>query len=114
MTEERESSFHGRAIQYLRSAVARHGGWVGTIPGGDRRVTRSPGYVRGTPDILCVVFGEAWLIELKSVRGVVEPHQKAVHGDLERAGARVCIARSMPDLESIVRAISTRPTMRAA
>ena len=42
------------------------------------------------------------LVELKSVKGVVREDQKAVQGDLERAGTIVFIARSMDDLESIV------------
>jgi len=100
--EERESPFQGRAVRYLRTALAPYGGWAGAIPGGDRRATRSPGYVKGTPDVLCVVRGQCVLVELKSVKGVVGEDQKAVQGDLERAGAVVFIARSMDDLESIV------------
>lgn len=46
MREERESPFQGRAVRYLRTALAPYGGWAGAIPGGDRRATRSPGYVK--------------------------------------------------------------------
>jgi len=102
MKEHRESPFQSRAVRFLRIALAPYGGWAGAIPGGDRRATRATGWVSGTPDILAVVRGQAVLIELKSVKGVVEPHQKAVQAELERAGAVVFVARSMDDLESIV------------
>lgn len=102
MKEVRESPFQSRAVKFLRIALAPYQGWAGAIPGGDRRATRAPGYVKGTPDVLCVVRGQAVLIELKSVKGVVSDEQKAVKADLERAGAVHFIARSMPELESIV------------
>ena len=92
MREERESPFQGRAVRYLRTALAPYGGWAGAIPGGDRRATRSPGYVKGTPDVLCVVRGQCVLVELKSVKGVVREDQKVLQRLLAEAAA--CARRS--------------------
>ena len=106
--EEREHPFQSRAVQYLRAALAPIHGWAGAIPGGDRRATRTPGYIRGTPDILCVARGIPALVELKSVKGVVSAEQQGVQAQLRRAGALVHVARSMEDLEGIVRTLTAR------
>lgn len=100
-----ERDFQRSACQYLSLALRPYGAWVGAIPGGDGKMTLAPGYVRGSPDLLCILRGRAVLIELKTKKGVVKKHQEAVHADLENAGADVFVARSMDDLVGIVNAL---------
>jgi hypothetical protein len=97
-----ERALQSAACEYLTLALRPYGGWVGAVPGGDGKQTRAPGYVSGTPDLLCIVRGQPILIELKAPKGRVKDHQRACHADLERAGAVVHVARSIEDLEGIV------------
>ena len=97
-----ERALQKAACELLTVALRPYGGFVTAIPGGDRQQTRAPGYVSGVPDLLCIVRGQAILIELKSPKGTVKPHQRAVHADLERAGAVVHVARSIDDIASII------------
>jgi hypothetical protein len=100
-----ERSFQKAACEYLTMALRPYGGWVGAIPGGDGKMTLAPGYVAGSPDVLVVLRGRPILIELKAPKGTVKKHQKGVHADLTRAGATVYVARSIEDLEEIVKVL---------
>jgi hypothetical protein len=100
-----ERALQQSACDYLALALRPYGGFVSAIPGGDGKMTRAPGYRSGFPDLCIIVRGQAIFIELKSPKGRVKDHQRAVHADLERAGAIVHVARSLEDIEGIVRVL---------
>ncbi len=101
----KERDVHRDIVELLRIALPLNA-FVGTIPGGDGSRTMAPGYVRGTPDILCVVLGfPTILIEVKGPRGQVSDAQRRVHGQLSDAGAHVMVARGFDDALAGLRAI---------
>ena len=100
-----ERAFHKAAVQYLELALRPYRGIVRTIPGGDGKMTRAPGYVSGSPDLLLIVRGQAIGIELKTKRGRVSDAQKFEQKAWESAGASYFIARSLDDLQGIVAAL---------
>lgn len=53
---------------------------------------------RGMPDVLLIVEGHAWMIEVKRPGGKPRPWQARVIAELDAAGASTLIADSMEDV----------------
>ena len=100
-----ERQLQRQVTEYLEIALRPYGAFVTAIPGGDLQMTRCPGYRAGTPDVLIVIGGRAVWIELKTPRGRLSNSQRVAHTDIGRAGAAVHVARSLADVEDIVRAL---------
>ena len=75
--------------------------WVGAIPGGDGRATRTPGYVAGTPDLMIVYCGKARFMEVKTATGFCSHAQLDTFNSLRRADAFCTVARSIHDAERL-------------
>lgn len=97
-----ERQFQTAQVEFLTRALPPDA-WFGAIPGGDGKVTLTPGYVAGTPDMLIIWNERAYLIENKAKRGVVQDNQVACGMALTIAGARVGIARSIEQTETLLR-----------
>lgn len=52
----------------------------------------------GSPDIVCVSKGQFIGIEVKDVKGVLNENQKLFQQELEKAGGRYIVARSLDDV----------------
>ena len=94
----------------LQAAVAEFLGWAappgmwwGAIPGGDRGVTLTPGYVAGSPDLLIVYRGRAIALELKSRTGQQQPAQRAVQMAWTLAGGLYHVVRDVTEVEAFLR-----------
>jgi len=72
--------------------------FVTTIPGGDGRETRAPGWVAGTPDICILYRGRTIWLEMKRVRGGrLSAAQVAAHERITLAGGVVLVAYGWQD-----------------
>ena len=93
-----ERQLQAAVAEYLKYALPADA-WFTSIPGGEGRATRTPGYVPGAPDMLIVHRGHALFIELKSPKGAIPASQALCHMRLIDAGCgRVCVARSLNDV----------------
>lgn len=88
--------------------------WFTAIPGGDRGVTLAPGYAPGAPDILVIVDGSPFFIELKVPKGLVPDSQVRCHMRLVDAGAKVAVCRSVEDVERFLRGYFVPLSVRVA
>ncbi len=107
-----EQVLHIAVAAFLRHALRPPVFWTTFPAGGGGRLRgaflNGMGLKVGVPDILifaplptasgCVVIG----IELKSAKGTISPAQYDTHVDMEKAGARCLIARSIDDVECIL------------
>jgi hypothetical protein len=74
------------------------------IPGGDGRATRTPGYRAGTPDLIVIYRGRTLFLELKRpIGGRVSIQQAECHRAIERAGARIHVARDLAEVVELIR-----------
>jgi hypothetical protein len=65
--------------------------------GGYRRpveaaILKSIGTIAGVPDLVCILYGRVYCLEIKTERGRVSEVQRVVHERLRRAGAEVVVA----------------------
>ena len=67
------------------------------IPGGDRGVTLTPGYVAGTPDLLVIHHGRALFLEVKREGEYLRPEQREQHNIISECGCNVAVVRSIED-----------------
>lgn len=94
----------------IADALSVHGAlpddcfWT-AIPGGDGKVTLTPGYRPGAPDLLFVYRGKTVFIEMKREVGRIKTsdNQKLAHELIERAGAQAFVARNLADVVAILR-----------
>lgn len=56
----------------------------------------------GAPDIICVIAGQYVGIEVKAPKGKLSPLQEAFGKELEAAGGRYIVARSLEDVIAAV------------
>lgn len=96
----------------LQSAVAEFLGWAlpdgcyfTSIPGGDGRATRAPGWRSGTPDLMILWRGRAIFIELKAPAGRLSDAQKDAALAITFAGGLAYSARSVEEVEELLRAL---------
>ena len=97
-----EDALHA-AVADLLDLVLLPPAWWTTFPlggGGKARggKLKRRGVKAGVPDILIVCDCQAFWIELKSAKGVLNADQKATIPQLISAGCRVAIARSVADV----------------
>lgn len=100
-----EAALQGQIVRALRKALVSHAA-VYAIPGGNGAPTFTPGYVRGTPDLLIVGTHSppVWL-EVKTEKGRVSPEQDAFLAAARERGEHTAIVRSIDDaLAAIARA----------
>jgi hypothetical protein len=60
------------------------------------------GVRRGAPDLLFIVDGRAFGLELKSKRGTLSPAQRECHEEIRRAGGLVGVAGSIDEAVSML------------
>ncbi len=97
-----ERKLQALVSKYLSMALP-HDAFFTAIPGGDRQMTRTPGYRSGTPDMLVIHQGKPLFIELKSLRGKTSATQNQVGEELVDAGADSCVCRSLEHVEEYLR-----------
>lgn len=113
-----ERALQRAVCDYLKLALPAEA-FFSAIPGGDRQMTLTPGYVAGLPDLMIVWDGYPLFIELKAPKGRVSEAQSDVHEALLRAGADVEVCRSVADVERTLRLLpiplrATTQTRKAA
>lgn len=104
-----EAQLHATVTQYLSlalqpSVVVHHSPNEGRRSFQAQRALKSNGVRKGWPDIELVAGGKVYFVELKAAGRYPSPAQQACHGDLERAGCKVAVARSLKEVETVVRA----------
>lgn len=97
-----EQALH-KSVAQLFAAILTPATFATTFPaGGGGRVRgailKSMGLRAGVPDWLLVHDGRAYFIELKGPEGTVSKDQTACHLDLEDAGSKVYVCRSLNDV----------------
>lgn len=73
------------------------------IPGGDRQVTLTPGYVPGTPDLIVIWRGRAIWMEVKREGEYLRPEQREIHAEIKECGCSVIVVRSLDDALAVLR-----------
>jgi len=77
--------------------------WLKTVPGGrEMNLHTSRFGMRGTPDILFVLFGQAFFFEVKRRGEKARPNQLAEIEKWRAAGAIAAVVRSVDDVRQIV------------
>lgn len=107
-----EQELHLAVAAFLRHAVRPPVFWTTFAAGGGGRLRgaflNGMGLKAGVPDILvfapCEMAGVSLVlgIELKAGKGTLGPHQIETHLDLELAGVRCHVARSVDDVDIIL------------
>lgn len=73
--------------------VAPPGLFYSALPGGDGRMTRTPGYRPGLPDVLIIYRGRPILIEMKRRKGGrLSSHQSDAHFAITHAGGLAVVS----------------------
>lgn len=101
-----EGDLHRAVAQFLDLMAKRYGFVWTTVPGGDGRMTRAPGYRAGWPDVLLIwPRAIASMIELKREKGgVVSEAQSEVGAALRTVSCLVTVARSIEDVAAHLKA----------
>lgn len=97
-----ERQLQKAVAEYLGRALPA-GAFFSSIPGGEGRATRTPGYAAGLPDMLIIWDGRPFFLELKSKRGRVSPAQHETMLALIRNYAPTTTVRSLEDIEDFAR-----------
>lgn len=103
-----EYALHVATSDYLGLVLTQTTYWTSIGHGGFLLTKRSAGRLKsmgmkpGCPDILLVHDGQAFFIELKTDTGRVSPVQVETHMKLASVGARVGVARSVPDVSALL------------
>lgn len=97
-----EQSLHQSVARYLDVALPKDVFWT-TVPaggGGAKRgaFLKSCGYRAGVPDLMFIIRGQAWFIELKTPKGRLSPAQIETAEAINRAGGVVVVARSVDEV----------------
>lgn len=104
-----EDALQKQIVEYLRAIVPDH--VVFAVPNAAQR-TRSgragnavPGLLPGIPDLMILAQGgRAYLIEVKTARGIVSDVQREVLTLLQKRSIPACVARSIEDVRVALRA----------
>jgi len=75
------------------------------IPGGDRQVTLTPGYVPGTPDLIVIWGGRAIWLEVKREGEYLRPEQRDIHAAIQECNCPVSVVRSLDDAVDFLGAV---------
>jgi hypothetical protein len=54
-------------------------------------ILKSIGTIAGVPDLICILYGRVFAMEIKTERGRVSDVQRVIHERLRRAGAEVAV-----------------------
>lgn len=100
-----EAKLHKAVAVYLRFCLVEDAFWFHVPNGGKRHDTIAAqlagmGVKAGIPDLCIIYRAKAHFIELKIDHTYLSAIQKQVHMQLNRAGARVAVCRSIPEVES--------------
>ena len=96
----------GKAVAvYFRFCLPDDVFWFHVPNGGQRqnaiaRQLSAMGVKAGVPDLCLLHRGKAHFVELKIDSGYLSAIQKQVHQMINRAGCRVAVCRSIPDVEA--------------
>ena len=99
--QQPERALQKAVFDFLKIAMPAEA-FFSAIPGGDRQVTLTPGYVAGLPDVVIIWNGGPVFIELKSKAGRLSEAQKDAHAALSRSGALVATCRSVEEVECVL------------
>lgn len=97
-----EDTIHRAVVGHLK-VRARKGVYFFHCPnGGQRNKTEAARFVglgvkAGVPDLIILMGGEIYGLELKADKGRVTPIQRAVHEQMREAGATVAVAFGLDD-----------------
>ena len=97
-----ERQLQAAVATYLRAALPPDA-FFSALPGGDRQMTRAPGYRAGLPDLMVVWNAKPIFIELKSKRGTISDDQAIAINALWRAGAEAAVCRSIDEVASVLK-----------
>lgn len=107
-----EEKLQASAMRFLDlalppNAIAHHSPGEGKRTLKARHQLKRSGYKKGWPDIEIIWRGRerSIFIELKVPGGYVRPEQRAMHNRLIYCGAEVFVARSVPEVEALLRGI---------
>ena len=100
--QQPERALQKAVTDYLKLALPPEA-FFSAIPGGDRQMTLTPGYVAGLPDVMIIYDGGPLFIELKAPKGRLSEAQEDVHAALRRAGSNVRVCRSVAEVEETLR-----------
>lgn len=92
-----------KAVAEFLSHALPPDAFFSSIPGGEGRATRTPGYRAGTPDVLTVYKGRALFVELKSPRGRLSVDQRTALSAIWNAGGDLAICRSLLEVQDFLK-----------
>lgn len=92
-----------KAVSRLLAAILPPNSFYSALPGGDGRMTRTPGYVSGLPDYMVAWNGKVILFELKAPGRYAKAHQRDVIHRLHLAGVPTHVCRSIEGVEEALR-----------
>jgi len=99
-----EAALQKTVVSFLRTALRPYRGTVFVVPN-NRSSRKVAGFKAGAPDVVFIVRGQTYGVELKARKGVLSDDQKAVHAAWRDAGAEVFVARDLETVEGIVAAL---------
>lgn len=91
--KDREFKYESHLEDFFCRKVKEAGGWA---------VKFNPVAVSGLPDQLVFFKGFTWLIELKTLRGVVSERQKVIHKRFAGYGFRVRVVRTKEQVAEFI------------
>lgn len=97
-----EDKIHRAVVQHLKVRGRKDCVWWHTPNGGSRGKTEAARFVGlgvkpGIPDIVVIMDGETYGLELKADKGRVTPIQRSVHEQMRAAGATVAVTHGLDD-----------------
>jgi hypothetical protein len=115
-----EHSLQSSVALYLGLAAMGQNWWWTSIDHGvditpaQRKQLAARGIKSGIPDILIICYGVAYAIELKSPSGKQSKAQKVVAAQLRMAGCSYAIARSLADVDTLLKTWGVPTSARVA
>ncbi len=97
-----EDKIHRAVVQHLKVRGRKDCVWLHCPNGGQRNKTEAARFVGlgvkpGVPDIMIIMDGSVYGLELKSDTGRLSPAQRAMHEQMRTAGATVETTRGLDD-----------------
>lgn len=97
-----ERALQAAVAQFLAIALPPDSFWS-ALPGGDGRMTRTPGYQPGLPDLMVAHAGKVILFELKAPGKYARANQRDAIHRLHLAGVPTHVVRSVEGVEEALR-----------
>ncbi len=95
-----ETEIHLEALRAVRAALSHTGALVLHYPAGggrdpaSRQLMKILGVRSGVPDLLVLLWGRIWTLEIKAADGVESPAQRTMAAELAAAGVPRAVVRS--------------------